>query len=60
MISLEILLDLLIAVIIGYLLGAIPVAALVSRYRGVDIFTTGTGLAGAGNVIVVCFIDVLR
>jgi acyl-phosphate glycerol 3-phosphate acyltransferase len=48
--SLEILLNLLIAVIIGYLLGAIPVAALVSRYRGVDIFSTGTGLAGAGNV----------
>jgi acyl-phosphate glycerol 3-phosphate acyltransferase len=50
MILLDTLLNLLIAVLIGYLLGTIPVAALVSRYRGVDIFSTGTGLAGAGNV----------
>ena len=50
MISFDTLLDVLLAVLIGYLLGAIPVAALVSRYRGVDIFDTGTGLAGAANV----------
>lgn len=38
------------AVLAGYLLGSIPVAALVSRRRGVDIFAAGTGLAGAANV----------
>ena len=36
--------------IMGYVLGSIPVAALVSRTRGVDIFSTGTRLAGAANV----------
>ena len=36
--------------LIGYLLGSIPVAALMSRIRGVDIFSTGTRLAGAANV----------
>jgi acyl-phosphate glycerol 3-phosphate acyltransferase len=50
MISFDTLRDVLLAVLIGYLLGAIPVAALVSRYRGVDIFDTGTRLAGAANV----------
>jgi acyl phosphate:glycerol-3-phosphate acyltransferase len=40
----------LLAILIGYLLGSVPVATLVSRRRGVDIFTTGTGLAGAANV----------
>ena len=35
---------------IGYLLGSIPVAAIMSRLRGIDIFSTGTGLAGAANV----------
>jgi acyl-phosphate glycerol 3-phosphate acyltransferase len=34
----------------GYVLGSIPVAAIVSRTRGVDIFSTGTRLAGAANV----------
>lgn len=43
-------LSLLLAILIGYLLGSIPVATLVSRRRGVDIFSTGTGLAGAANV----------
>ncbi|MBI4200282.1 MAG: glycerol-3-phosphate acyltransferase [Chloroflexi bacterium] len=42
--------DLFLALIIGYLFGSIPVAALVSRYRRVDIFATGTRLAGAANV----------
>lgn len=41
---------LLLATGIGYLLGAIPMAAMVSRARGVDIFSTGPGLAGAANV----------
>ena len=43
-------LSLLISVVIGYLLGAIPLADRISRRRGVDIFNIGTGLAGASNV----------
>ncbi len=43
-------LNLLIAVAIAYLLGAIPLADRISRRRGVDIFNIGTGLAGASNV----------
>ncbi len=42
--------SLLLAIVVGYLLGAVPVAALVSRSRGVDIFTAGTRWAGAANV----------
>lgn len=41
---------LVIAVGVGYLLGAFPVAAIISRLRGVDIFSVGPGLAGATNV----------
>ncbi len=41
---------LILATLLGYILGAIPLAALVSRRRGVDIFHAGTGLAGAANV----------
>ena len=41
---------LLLATVIGYLLGALPIADRVSRRRGVDIFAAGTGLAGATNV----------
>ena len=37
--------------LIGYLLGAIPFAQWVSRFiKGVDIFSTGTTLAGTANV----------
>ena len=37
--------------ILGYLLGALPFAQWVSRYvKGVDIFSTGTTLAGTANV----------
>lgn len=43
-------LTLVLSVLIGYLLGSIPIAVLVSRLRRVDIFTTGSGLAGAANV----------
>ena len=43
-------LSLLISVAIGYLLGAIPLADRISRRRGIDIFSIGTGLAGATNV----------
>jgi len=41
---------LMISVFIGYLLGSIPIAVLVSRRRQMDIFATGSGLAGAANV----------
>lgn len=37
--------------VIGYFLGALPFAQWVSRYiKGVDIFSTGTTLAGTANV----------
>ena len=37
--------------VFGYLLGALPFAQWVSRYlKGVDIFSTGTTLAGTANV----------
>ena len=38
------------AVIVGYVLGALPLADQISRRRGVDIFSVGTGLAGSSNV----------
>ena len=42
----------LIATAGGYLLGAIPLAYLISkRHSGVDIFEVGTGLPGASNVM---------
>ena len=41
---------LLIAAAIAYVIGALPVADRLSRRRGVDIFNTGTGLAGSTNV----------
>ncbi len=40
----------LIAAVVGYLLGAIPVGYLVARAHGVDIFTAGSGNPGATNV----------
>ena len=39
------------ATIAGYLLGALPLAVQISRRLGVDILSTGTGLAGASNVL---------
>ena len=39
-----------IAMVLGYLLGALPVAERISRRKGVDLFQSGTGLAGASNV----------
>lgn len=50
MILLLIILKLVLSVLTGYLLGSIPIAALVSRRRHIDIFATGSGLAGAANV----------
>ena len=41
---------LILAIGVGYLLGALPIADRISRRRDVDIFSTGTGLAGATNV----------
>ena len=35
----------------SYVLGALPLADQVSRRRGVNIFLTGTGLAGSSNVL---------
>ena len=43
--------NLLLAVTVGYLLGATPLADRVSRRSGVNIFEAGTGLAGASNVL---------
>ena len=40
----------LVALAAGYLLGSIPFASLAARYRGVDIFSTGSRTAGAANV----------
>ncbi|MDZ7704873.1 MAG: glycerol-3-phosphate acyltransferase [Trueperaceae bacterium] len=42
-------LGLLTAFGLGYLIGAVPVAALVARLRGVDIFSLGSGNMGAMN-----------
>ena len=41
---------LLSSIVVGYLLGALPLADQISRRHGVDIFSTGSGLAGASNV----------
>jgi len=43
-------LTLIISVLIGYLIGAIPLAAKISRWYGVDIFSVGSGLSGSSNV----------
>ena len=39
------------SIIAGYLLGALPLADQISRRHGVDIFSRGSGLAGASNVL---------
>jgi len=41
---------LLSAILVGYLLGALPIADQMSRRHGVDIFSVGTKLSGASNV----------
>lgn len=45
------LLTLILACLVSYIFGALPFAHRLSRRKGVDIFTTGTGLAGASNVL---------
>ena len=42
---------LVLACLVSYVFGALPVAHQLSRRKGVDIFTSGTGLAGASNVM---------
>lgn len=48
--GLELALKVVMAVAAGYLLGALPFAQVASRVRGVDVFTTGSTLAGTANV----------
>jgi acyl phosphate:glycerol-3-phosphate acyltransferase len=43
--------DYVVAVIIGYLLGSIPVSLLVARRHGVDLYATGDGNPGAWNAL---------
>ena len=43
--------DYVLAAIIGYLLGSVPVALLVARAHGVDLRTTGDGNPGAWNAL---------
>lgn len=38
------------AIVIGYIIGSMPTAYLIARARGVDIFTVGSGNMGANNV----------
>jgi acyl-phosphate glycerol 3-phosphate acyltransferase len=40
----------ILAVLLSYLLGAVPFGFIVARFRGVDIFVTGSGNIGATNV----------
>ena len=51
MLSASVFPELALSILAAYLIGSIPIAAIVSRIRGVDIFSTGTGLAGAANVL---------
>ena len=37
-------------ILIGYFLGSIPFAYLISRIKGVNILKEGTGIPGAANV----------
>lgn len=39
------------AALVGYLLGSVPVALLVARRHGVDLFATGDGNPGAWNAL---------
>ncbi len=50
MIDFNLLTGIILSTFIAYLLGALPIAAWVSRRRGIDIFNVGTGLPGASNV----------
>ena len=43
--------DYVVAIVIGYLLGSVPVAAIVARRHGVDLHRTGDGNPGAWNAL---------
>lgn len=47
----EIISKLSLSAIAGYLFGSIPLAYQISKRKGINIFKTGTGLAGASNVL---------
>tara|TARA_B100000686_G_scaffold117387_1_gene124598 strand:+ start:123 stop:725 length:603 start_codon:yes stop_codon:yes gene_type:complete len=42
---------LILACLVSYVFGALPFAQRLSRRKGIDIFSIGTGLAGASNVL---------
>ncbi|HJO60625.1 MAG TPA: glycerol-3-phosphate acyltransferase [SAR202 cluster bacterium] len=42
---------LILACLVSYIFGALPFAHRISRRKGIDIFSIGTGLAGASNVL---------
>ena len=44
-------LTLILACLVSYIFGALPFAHRISRRKGIDIFSIGTGLAGASNVL---------
>jgi glycerol-3-phosphate acyltransferase PlsY len=48
--GLQIIPSTILAIAAGYLLGAIPFAHIASRLRGIDVFATGSTLAGTANV----------
>ena len=47
----EIISKLSLSAIAGYLFGSNPLAYQISKRKGINIFKTGTGLAGASNVL---------
>ena len=47
----ETIVTLLLACLVSYVFGALPFAQRLSRRKGIDIFSIGTGLAGASNVL---------
>ena len=42
--------ELIAVIVVGYLLGAIPFAHLITKKQGIDIFSVGSGNCGATNV----------
>jgi glycerol-3-phosphate acyltransferase PlsY len=62
-------LTLILACLVSYIFGALPFAHRISQRKGIDIFSIGTGLAGASNVmksvgrwpaIIVLFFDIAK
>ena len=51
MIDVSYYLTLAVASLVSFIFGALPFAHRLSRRKGIDIFKTGTGLAGASNVL---------